>query len=113
MIRLSQAAASQANLDKMVIPWPNEESAGIPKKVMTHSIKQLCLDIELSLNPGEARVLSLLEEAVVWGGRYPVPVPPAQLKPRMFSESDIDGARKFLQRFMPRKKSKPELQVTS
>ena len=50
----------------MVVPWPNEESAGIPKKVMTHSIKQLCLGIGLSLNPGEARVVSLLEEAVVW-----------------------------------------------
>jgi hypothetical protein len=88
-------------------------SLSIPKKVKTHSIKQLCLDIELSLNSREARVVSLLEEAVVWGGRYPIPVSPAQLKPRMFSESDFDGARKLLQRLMPQKKSKPGLQLTS
>ena len=88
-------------------------SLSIPKKVKTHSIKQLCLDIELPLNSREARVVSLLEEAVVWGGRYPIPVSPAQLKSRMFSESDFDEARKLLQRFMPRKKSKPGLQLTS
>ena len=80
-------------------------SLSIPKKVKTHSIKQLCLEIELPLTSREARVVSLLEEAVVWGGRYPTPVSPAQLKPRMFSESDFDGARKLLQRFMPRNKS--------
>jgi hypothetical protein len=88
-------------------------SPKIPKKVITHGIKQLCSDIGLSLNSKEARVVSLLEEAVVWAGRYPTPKSPAQLKARTFSESDFDEVRKLLQRFMPGKKTKPGLQLTS
>jgi hypothetical protein len=81
-------------------------SPSIPKKVKTHGIKQLCLDIGLSLSSREARVVSLLEEAVVWGGRYPIPVSPAQLKPRTFSESDFDEARKTSSTIQAKKKTK-------
>ena len=74
----------------------------LPKKLNSHELKRLCDDAGITALPREERVLVLLAEAVKWRGRYPVPRLAADLKATWLSETDLQTAKSFLQRLMPR-----------
>jgi hypothetical protein len=76
----------------------------LPKKLKSHNLRQLCDEAGIKLLHREQRVLGLLEEAVKWRGRYPVPRLAADLKTAWLSETDLRGAKSFVQRLMPRSK---------
>lgn len=78
------------------------DAKALPKKLMSHNLKQLCDEAGIRLLPKEDRVLGLLEEAVKWRGRYPVPRLAADLKAAYLSETDLRVAKSFVQRLIPR-----------
>jgi len=78
------------------------DAAVLPRKLKSHELRRLCDDAGIRLLPREDRVLGLLEEAVKWRGRYPVPRLAADLKTTWLTETDLRVAKSFLQRLMPR-----------
>jgi hypothetical protein len=74
----------------------------LPKKLKNHNLRQLCNEAGIRLLPREDRVLGILEEAVKWRGRYPVPSLAGDLKATWLSETDLQVAESFVQRLVPR-----------
>jgi len=73
----------------------------LPKGLNTHKLSKLCREAGISPTSREDHVLGLLEEAVLWRGRYPIPTLAADLKATVFSEGDLRVAKSLLQKFMP------------
>src|SRR5438067_2153609 len=74
----------------------------LPKELKSHNLRQLCDDAKIKVWPIEERAVRLLEGAVMWRGRYPVPRRAVRLEPTLLSESDLEDAKSFVQRLMPR-----------
>jgi hypothetical protein len=77
------------------------DAKALPKKLKGHALKRLCDVAGIKLLPREDRILSLLEEAVKWRGRYPVPRLAADLKATWLSETDLQTAKSLVQRLRP------------
>jgi hypothetical protein len=54
----------------------------LPRSLTTHDLHSLCKQIGFSVLPADDELVKRLEIAVRWFGRYPVPLTPAELRPR-------------------------------
>ena len=52
----------------------------LPRALKTHGIRALLERLEISLSPEEDKLVSRLETAIAWAGRYPVPLDAGQLR---------------------------------
>ena len=67
----------------------------------THNLVALAKTADLPTSKSENKILQVLSEYVIWGGRYPTPKKPEHLKEHWKNQSDLSDAKLDLENLMP------------
>lgn len=75
------------------------ETNKLPDELRNHNIRRLCEKLDIGLSDREGRLVAILEDSVVWTGRYPVPTAAEKLRPRMISDEQVGSFKDLLSKF--------------